>query len=36
MQIAIVCEESAFDPLDESYANAIGLTQMIPVTAHDF
>jgi soluble lytic murein transglycosylase len=36
MQIAIVREESAFDPLDESYANAIGLTQMIPSTAHDF
>jgi soluble lytic murein transglycosylase len=36
MQIAIVREESAFDPLDESYANAIGLTQMIPVTAQDF
>src|SRR5215471_6629936 len=30
MQIAIVREESAFDPLMESYANAIGLTQMIP------
>nr|HEX4316993.1 transglycosylase SLT domain-containing protein [Kofleriaceae bacterium] len=36
MQIGIVREESAFDPLDESYANAIGLTQMIPTTAHDF
>lgn len=36
MQIGIVREESAFDPLDESYANAIGLTQMIPETAHDF
>src|SRR5207302_1391843 len=36
MQIGIVREESGFDPLDESYANAIGLTQMIPVTAHDF
>jgi soluble lytic murein transglycosylase len=36
MQIAIVREESGFDPLDESYANAIGLTQMIPVTAKDF
>ena len=36
MQIAIVREESAFDPLDESYANAIGLTQMIPPTAKDF
>ena len=36
MQIAIVREESAFDPLDESYANAIGLTQMIPPTAADF
>ena len=36
MQIGIVREESAFDPLDESYANAVGLTQMIPPTAKDF
>lgn len=36
MQIAIVREESAFDPLRESYANAIGLTQMIFVTAERF
>ncbi len=36
MQIAIVREESAFDPLLESYANAIGLTQMIQVTATRF
>lgn len=36
MQIAIVREESAFDPLMESYANAIGLTQMIPVTGARF
>lgn len=36
MQIAIVREESGFNPLDESYANAIGLTQMIPPTAKDF
>jgi soluble lytic murein transglycosylase len=36
MQIAIVREESAFDPLRESYANAIGLTQMIPVTGARF
>jgi peptidoglycan lytic transglycosylase len=36
MQIAIVREESGFDPIEESYANAIGLTQMIPPTAHDF
>ncbi|HEY4239668.1 MAG TPA: transglycosylase SLT domain-containing protein [Kofleriaceae bacterium] len=36
MQVAIVREESGFDPLDESYANAIGLTQMIPPTAKDF
>lgn len=36
MQIAIVREESAFDPLLESTANAIGLTQMIPPTAKDF
>jgi soluble lytic murein transglycosylase len=36
MQIGIVREESGFDPLTESYANAIGLTQMIPPTAKDF
>ena len=36
MQIGIVREESGFDPLDESYANAVGLTQMIPPTAKDF
>jgi soluble lytic murein transglycosylase len=36
MQIAIVREESAFDPLLESTANAVGLTQMIPPTAKDF
>ncbi|MCX5746567.1 MAG: transglycosylase SLT domain-containing protein, partial [Proteobacteria bacterium] len=35
MQIGIVREESAFDPILESYANAIGLTQMIPPTAKD-
>jgi len=36
MQMSIVREESAFDPLLESYANAIGLTQMIFVTAERF
>lgn len=36
MQIAIVREESAFDPALESYANAIGLTQMINSTATRF
>jgi soluble lytic murein transglycosylase len=36
MQIAIVREESAFDPLLESFANAVGLTQMINSTATDF
>ena len=36
MQIGIVREESAFDPLRESYANAIGLTQMIFPTAERF
>jgi soluble lytic murein transglycosylase len=35
LQMAIVREESAFDPARESYANAIGLTQMIFPTAHD-
>lgn len=36
MLMAIVREESAFDPLRESYANAIGLTQMIYATAERF
>jgi soluble lytic murein transglycosylase len=36
MQIGIVREESGFNPLTESYANAIGLTQMIPPTAKDW
>jgi soluble lytic murein transglycosylase len=36
MQIGIVREESGFNPLMESYANAIGLTQMIFPTAKDF
>ena len=36
MLIAIVREESAFNPLMESYANAIGLTQMIPSTGARF
>ncbi len=36
LQIAFVREESAFDPLRESYANAIGLTQMIFPTARRF
>ena len=34
--MAIVREESAFDPLRESYANAIGLTQMLFPTARRF
>jgi soluble lytic murein transglycosylase len=36
LQIAFVREESAFDPLQESWANAIGLTQMIRSTARRF
>jgi soluble lytic murein transglycosylase len=36
MQIAIVREESSFNPLLESTANAIGLTQMIFVTGERF
>lgn len=36
LQIAIVREESAFDPIQESWANAIGLTQMIYPTATRF
>ena len=34
--ISFVREESAFDPLLESFANAIGLTQMIAPTAKRF
>jgi soluble lytic murein transglycosylase len=34
--ISFVREESAFDPLMESFANAIGLTQMIAPTAKRF
>lgn len=34
--IAFVREESAFDPIRESFANAIGLTQMIFPTAERF
>lgn len=36
MQLAIVREESAFDPRTESFANAVGLTQMIQPTAKRF
>jgi soluble lytic murein transglycosylase len=36
LQIGIVREESAFDPERESWANAIGLTQMIFPTAERF
>jgi soluble lytic murein transglycosylase len=36
LQMSIVREESAFDPLRESWANAIGLTQMIYPTAVRF
>jgi len=36
LQISFVREESAFDPLRESFANAIGLTQMIFSTANRF
>ena len=34
--LAITREESAFDPMDESWANAIGLLQMIVPTAKRF
>jgi soluble lytic murein transglycosylase len=34
--LAFVREESAFDPIMESFANAIGLTQMIQPTAERF
>ncbi len=36
LSIAFVREESAFNPLQESFANAIGLTQMIAPTAKRF
>lgn len=36
LQIALVREESAFDPLIESWANAVGLTQLIMPTARRF
>ncbi len=36
LQMGIMREESAFDPLRESWANAIGLTQMIKSTATRF
>lgn len=36
LQMGIMREESAFDPLRESWANAIGLTQMIFPTAERF
>ena len=36
LEFAIVREESAFDPLNESFANAIGLTQLTPPPAKRF
>lgn len=36
LQLAIIREESAFDPRTESFANAVGLTQMIQPTARRF
>ena len=36
LQLAIIREESAFDPRTESFANAVGLTQMIQPTAKRF
>jgi soluble lytic murein transglycosylase len=36
LQLAIMREESAFSPRTESFANAIGLTQMIIMTAKRF
>jgi soluble lytic murein transglycosylase len=36
LQLAIIREESAFGPRTESFANAIGLTQMIMKTARRF
>jgi soluble lytic murein transglycosylase len=36
LQFAIIREESAFDPLDESFANAVGLTQLTQAPAKRF
>jgi len=36
LQYAIIREESAFDPLDESFANAVGLTQLTQAPAKRF
>ena len=36
LQFAIVREESAFDPLQESFANAVGLTQLTAAPAQRF
>ena len=36
LQFAIIREESAFDPLDESFANAVGLTQLTQPPAKRF
>ncbi len=36
LEFAIVREESAFDPLMESFANAVGLTQLTPPPAQRF
>ena len=36
LEFAIVREESAFDPLMESFANAVGLTQLTPPPAERF
>jgi soluble lytic murein transglycosylase len=36
LELAIVREESAFDPLMESFANAVGLTQLTPPPAARF
>jgi soluble lytic murein transglycosylase len=36
LEFAIVREESAFDPLTESFANAVGLTQLTPPPAKRF
>ena len=36
LQFAIIREESAFDPTDESFANAVGLTQLTQAPAKRF
>src|SRR5207245_1589871 len=36
LEFAVIREESAFDPLNESFANAVGLTQLTQAPAKRF